>query len=125
MAWTHRTRHMRGHWDLIMPPSKQFSWRPAAPLASVAVAPDCLRAAVHNMHRHWGLASEHEKVLGHFCAVSTAMAIQKDGFIKAQASPDRKTKRCYFIDFRDYISIVKGLSSLWKHIKELGPHTRY
>ena len=124
MSWNHRTRHMRLHWDLIMPPCDKFSWRPAAPLAAVAVAPDCLRAAVHNMHTHWGFKCKHEKALGHICTVATAMAIQNDGFIKAQTSPDRKTEKCYFIDFRDYISILKGLSSLWKHIKGLGPQTR-
>jgi hypothetical protein len=53
ISWNHRTRHVRQHWDLTKPPSDEFSWRPAAPLASVAVAPGCLRAAVHDTHRHW------------------------------------------------------------------------
>ena len=79
----------------------------------------------HNMHRHWGFQCKHEKALGHICTVATAMAIQNDGFIKAQTSPDRKTENCYFIDFRDCVSMLKGLSSLWKHIKGLGPQTRY
>ena len=63
--------------------------------------------------------------LGHICHATTAREIQKDKIIKAQAPPGRKTKACYFVDFRCIMSIVKGTRILEKHMEKEGKNARW
>ena len=63
--------------------------------------------------------------LGHICHATTARKIQKDKIIKAQTSPGRKTKACFFVDFRCIMSIVKGIRSLEKHMEKEGKNARW
>jgi hypothetical protein len=63
--------------------------------------------------------------------VKTAKQIQADGKILAQRGlvnshgNVRATKCCFFVDFRDMVSILKGIRSLWKHIKKEPAQVRW
>ena len=122
-TWKHRTRAMRvGHKE---PPesSPDFRWTAADFLLDVPVVPDNLRFVVTRLMRHWGNKTKHLRRYGHICTVSTAIKIQRSKVIKAQKARNSKgvvgvkgKERCFFIDFRDCVSIIKGLESLQKHL---------
>jgi hypothetical protein len=45
--------------------------------------------------------------------------------IKAQKSKDRRSVACFFFDFKDFVSILKGFRSLWKHIATESAQARW
>jgi hypothetical protein len=91
------------------------------------VTPDCLRAVISRLWEFWGkgpgATSTHR--LGHICTVETAKKIQSSGVIKAQKSKDRRSVACFFFDFKDFVSILKGFRSLWKHIATESAQARW
>jgi hypothetical protein len=125
--WKRRTQKMREGWSEVPPSSEAFRWKPAEFLDEIEVQPDCLRHVMTALYSHWGGTA---KVgwfsrMGHICTLETAMKIQRDGYIKAQASETHKTVACFFFDFSDLVSIEKGVRSMRKHVKHAPANTRW
>lgn len=123
-TWAFRTRAMRVGYEVVDAPTNAFQWSLADCLSTVEVVPDNLRFVVVALWEAWGRSSKTKLRLGHICSVETAKRIQADGLILAQNPRDAEdnvtqagSPRCFFVDFNDCVSILKGIESLWKHIK--------
>ena len=137
--WAHRTRKMREDWETLPESSTVFRWHHCPCLERVEVLPDCLREVVFNIWGEYGRCGNTSVEddtcaarLGHICSVETAQKIHADGIIKAQVSTHplehgraRAGPACYFFYCKDFVSILKGMNSLWKHVKKEKPQVRW
>ena len=122
-TWATRTRVMRVGYDNMGRSTSRFRWISAECLSDVPVVPDNLRMFVYLLWKEWG--QQDGRRCGHFCSVNTAKLTQTSQCIKAQ-KPRKKEKdepgdvgtpRAFYGDLSDCVSMIKGLHSLWRHMK--------
>ena len=128
-SWFENTEEMRANYETLPPSSPSFAWKDSPCLAGVEVEADCLRSVITKLWKYYrgdtGEHAENPTFIGHICTAKTARLIAESGHVKAQSGKTHRTVACFFVDFRCLTSILKGIRSLWKHLKREGDNARW